>query len=92
MHVRAEEGTVEIKMEENFVPADMERLLESIKSSLPFSEVIVDFTDAYDFPDSSFPPLIREIKQSSGDGACVSLRGLSPHQLRLLKYLGLLRS
>ncbi len=92
MYVRAEEGTVEIKVEENFAAADMEPLVEALKSSVPFSEVIVDFSGAYDFPDSSFPSFIRDIKETSGDGACVSLRGLSSHQSRLLRYLGLLRS
>ncbi len=92
MLVTAEEGTIEIKVGENFAETDMERLVEAVQSSVPFSEIILDFSDAYDFPDSSFPAFIRKIKQTSGAKPCVSLRGLSSHQLRLLKYLGLLRA
>ncbi len=92
MYVRAEEGTVEIKVEENFAEADLKRMVETLTSSVPFAEVIVDFSEAYDFPDSSFPLFIQQIKRTSGAKACVSLRGLSSHQSRLLRYLGLLRS
>jgi len=90
MHVEARDGTVEIRLGEGF--DDVEGIVGILKSVAPFSELIVDFTGAYDFPDLSFPSFVETVKQASGTGPCVSLRGLTPHQSRLLRYLGLLRS
>jgi len=91
MRVDAEDGTVEVKLEEDFADVDAERIVEILESVAPFSELIVDFTDAYEFPDRSFPSFIQAIKRTAGTGPCVSFRGLTTHQSRLLKYLGLRR-
>ncbi len=89
MHVEAQGRTVVLKVEDTFATPDMEVVFQILGPFAPFSDLIVDFSDAYEFPDSSFPSLFKVIEQLAG--VRVALRGLTAHQSRLLKYLGLLR-
>jgi hypothetical protein len=87
MRVEAHDGTVVLRLGEEL--ADLERIVEVLESFAPYSELIVDFTDAYEFPDASFPSLCQAIRRT--DRPHLAFRGLTVHQSRLLRYLGLLR-
>lgn len=90
MHVEAHHGSVVLNVGEHFTTPDLECVVQILGPFAPFSHLIVDFTDAHEFPDLSFPPFFEAIRRISGNH--VAFRGLTAHQLRLLRYLGLLQS
>lgn len=87
MHIEAEQGTVLIKVGRRFGPPDAEHLAGVVESLAPFSQLIVDFTDVREFHDAAFLSLARALRALAE--VPVVLRGLTIHQSRLLKYLGL---
>jgi hypothetical protein len=87
MHIEAEQGTVLIKLGRRFASPDAERLGQTLESLAPFSQLIMDFTDVREFPDASFFSLLKALPALAD--VTVVLRGLTLHQSRLMKYLGL---
>ena len=85
MHVEAEHGTVLLKVGSRFASSDGERLEQTLGSLAPFSNLIVDFTDVREFHDAAFFSLSKVLR-GCGE-ARVTLRGLTLHQSRLLRYL-----
>ncbi len=90
MHVEALHGSVVLKVGERFTAPDLECVVQILGRFAPFTHLIVDFTDAHEFPDLSFPPFFEAIRHIGGTH--IAFRGLTAHQLRLLRYLGLLQS
>jgi hypothetical protein len=87
MYIEAGQGTVLMKLGRRFGTPDAERLAQAVESLVPFSQLIVDFTDVRESHDAAFFSLagvLRALAEVS-----VVLRGLTIHQSRLLKYLGL---
>lgn len=87
MHVETADGKVVLKLGRAFAVSDAERVVEILKSLAPIAELIVDFTDVHEFQDAAFPSLFEAIGPLAA--IHVALRGLTPHQSRLLEYLGL---
>jgi hypothetical protein len=88
MHVEARNGTVTLKkLEGSFAVRDAERIAELIRSLAPFSRLVLDFTAVRECDDAAFLPLVDTLKPLVG--VAIVLRGLTRHEARLLKYLGL---
>ena len=77
-----------LKLGKTFVASDAERVVKILESLAPELELIVDFTDVYEFHDGAFPALFKAVEPLAGR---VAFRGLTTHQRRLLQYLHLLR-
>lgn len=87
MHVEAKNGRIQLKLGRVFAVRDAERVAEMLKSLAPFSDLVVDFTGTHDFHDAAFPALYAAIHGLTA--VRITLRGLTEHQSRLLKYLDL---
>lgn len=87
MHMAAQDGRLLLKLGRTFAARDAERMSEILESLAPFSELVVDFTDVHEFHDAAFPALFKAMEPLAG--IRVTLRGLTEHQARLLKYLNL---
>lgn len=69
-----------------FAVAEAERLAETIAALGPVVRLTLDFSDVREFEDAAVVPLAR-ILRALVPGS-VSLRGLTLHQRRMLKYFG----
>jgi hypothetical protein len=87
MHIEAKHGTVLLKLGRRFTAPDAERLRQAVESLAPFSELTLDFTEVHELHDAAFLSLSRTLAELVE--VKVVLRGLTLHQVRLLKYLGL---
>ena len=86
-HIEAEQGRLLLKLGSHFTTPDAERLDEAMRSLAPFSQLVVDFTDVRETQDSAFFLLSEALRRLAK--VTVVLRGLTMHQSRLLRYLGL---
>ena len=87
MQVQVQSGTILLKLGRVFTVRDAERMAEMLKSFGPFSELVVDFTSTHEFHDAAFPALYGAMQRLTG--VRVTLRGMTEHQSRLLRYLDL---
>ena len=79
-------GSLLLRFGRQFGPAEAERLTATIRSFAPFSQLILDFSDVRDLQDSACGMLAATLAASGAHK--VVLRGLTRHQSRMLKYLG----
>ncbi len=86
MHIEAEHGTVLAKLGRRFTGKDADRLCQSLQSLAPFTELVVDFTEVRELHDAAFLSLSKAL--AALVQVKVVLRGLTLHQVRVLKYLG----
>ncbi len=87
MHIEAEHGTVLLKLGRRFAAAEADRLAQTVRSLAPFSQLILDFTDVRELHEAGLLSLTKALAVVSG--VKVVLRGLTLHQVRVLRYLGL---
>jgi hypothetical protein len=87
MHIEAEHGTILLKLGRRFTAPEAERVGQAVESLAPFSQLIVDFTEVREFHDAAFFSLSKALRALAR--VKVVLRGLTRHQARLLRYLGL---
>jgi STAS domain len=86
MHIEAEHDAVVLKLGRRFTPHDADRLREAIEALAPFSQLTVDFTEVRELHDAAFLSLSQAL--AALVHVKVVLRGLTLHQVRVLKYLG----
>lgn len=87
MHIEARQGTVFLKLDDRFTARDAERVSEAVEALAPFSQLIVDFSEVREFHDAAFFSFSRVLRALAKVN--VVLRGLTRHQTRVLRYLGL---
>lgn len=87
MQVQVQNGTIRLKLGRVFTVRDAERMAQMLNSFEPFSELVIDFTGTHEFHDAAFPALYRAMQRLAG--VRVTLRGMTEHQSRLLRYLDL---
>jgi hypothetical protein len=88
MHIEANNETVILKrLGTTFAERDAQRAAEMLQSFTPFSKLILDFTKVRECHDVAFLSLMKTLQPLVG--VAVVLRGLTRHEARLLKYLGL---
>jgi hypothetical protein len=87
MQIEEEDGTVLLKLGTRFTTPDAERLGQAVESLAPFSQLILDFSEVREFHDAAFLSLSKALRALAK--VKVVLRGLTLHQSRVLKYLGL---
>ncbi len=87
MHIEARQGMVFLKLDGHFTVRDAERVSEAVEALAPFSQLIVDFTEVREFHDAAFFSFSRVLRGLAKVN--VVLRGLTRHQTRVLRYLGL---
>ena len=87
MQIEAQDGTIVLKkLGRTFAARDAERAAELLRSFMPFSQLVLDFTKVRECDDGPFLSLMQTLQ--SLVGVRVVLRGLTRHQARLLAYLG----
>jgi len=88
MHVEAQDGTVILKvLGGSFASRDAERMAELLGSLAPFSQLVLDFSKVRQCDNAALLPLVEMLRRFRN--AAVVLRGLTLHEARLLRYLGL---
>ncbi len=87
MQVEATRGTLQMRFGRRFAAAEAERLEETIVALGPVNRLTLDFSDVREFEDAAFVPLARTLRSLDAT-ARVSMRGLTLHQRRMLKYFG----
>jgi hypothetical protein len=88
MHVEAQDGTVILKkLGKTFAVRDAERMGELLQTLAPFSQLVLDFTRVHECQDAAFLVLLKTLQPLVG--VAVVLRGLTRHEARLLRYVGL---
>ena len=88
MNIEAKDGTVTLrKIGRTFAARDAERMAELLHNFAPFSRLVLDFAAVREYDDSALLPLVRMLQPLTG--VAVVLRGLTRHEARLLRYLGL---
>lgn len=86
MRAELTDGSLVLRLGRHFGAADAERLAETIRCFSPFSRLTLDFTDVRDLQDSAWGAIAATLAASGAQD--VALRGLTAHQSRMLKYLG----
>ncbi len=74
------------RLERRFGPAEARALGERLAAAVPGSRLTLDFSDVREFEDVAVGALAQALTTSSR--AAVAIHGLSLHQQRMLKYLG----
>ncbi len=88
MQIEAENGTLILKkVGSAFTVGDAERMAEMLESLAPFSDLVLDFTGVRECHDAAFLALVKMLQRLVD--VAVVVRGLTHHEARLLKYLGL---
>lgn len=88
MQMEAEDGTVILKKIGTTLTLDDAHLMSKLLDTLaPFSQLVLDFTTVRECDDAAFLRLATAIQHLAG--VAVVLRGLTRHEARLLKYIGL---
>ena len=87
MHIEAEHGTVLLKLGRHFTVQDADRLRQAVESFVPFSQLTIDFTEVRELHDAAFLSLSKTL--AALVDVKVVLRGLTIHQVRVLRYLGM---
>lgn len=88
MHVEAQDGTVILKqLGKTFAERDAARMAEVLQALSPFSQLVLDFTRVHECHHGAFLSLVKLLQPLVG--VAVVLHGLTQHEARLLKYLGL---
>lgn len=86
MQIEATRGALLMRFGRRFAAAEAQRLAETIVAFGPVTQVTIDFSEVREFEDAAVVPLAQTIR---GLGAVrVLLRGLTLHQARVLRYLG----
>lgn len=80
-------GDLRVRLGRRFDAPDAERVADAVLAFAPFSRLTVDFTNVREFSDAAVIPLARTL--AGLDRVHVLLRGMTRHQYRLLRYLGL---
>jgi hypothetical protein len=87
MHVEASPGALLVKFGVRFAAAEVESLQGSIAAFAPFTRLTLDFSDVRHFEDAAFGPLASTLGVLGS--VEFRMRGLTLHQQRMLKYVGL---
>ncbi len=86
MHAQFTEGSLLLRFGRQFGAREAERLSETVLSFAPLSRLTLDFTWVRDFQDSACGLLATILVANRA--LKVVLRGLTPHQSRMLRYFG----
>ncbi len=86
MQVETSRGSVLVRFGRRFGPEEAERLEETVVAFSPVSQLVIDFSAVHQFEDAAVIPLARTIR--ARPGIRLSLRGLTLHHIRLLRYFG----
>ena len=87
MHVEEQQGTVLARLGSSFARGDAELVRNAVRTLAPGTKLVVDFTAVRDCHDAAFFSLCDAL--AAVRKVDLTLRGLTLHQSRLLKYLGL---
>jgi hypothetical protein len=87
MRVHATPGAVVIRFGKRFSAPEAERVSETVLALAPVSSITLDFTDTRELQDATILPLASLVVKLQVDR--VQLLGLTRHQVRLFRYLGL---
>jgi hypothetical protein len=85
MLVHGEAGTLRIRIEGDFGQDDSRRLAEAARALGPVARLVVDFAGVHECRDASLALLASTLASLPGD---VAVSGLTRHQARVLRYLG----
>jgi anti-anti-sigma regulatory factor len=80
-------GTLVIRFGERFAAEEVERASEAILVTSPLSQLTLDFGDVQHLDLTAIIPLAEALKRLQG--VSVLFRGLTLHQSRMFKYLGI---
>jgi anti-anti-sigma regulatory factor len=87
MQIDAVADSVTVHVGETFSAPDAEKLQEAFTALGPFSRLEIDFASVRRCDDAALARLASTLL--SAEHGAVRLRGLTPHQWRLLTYMGL---
>ncbi len=85
MGLQAENEMVVFRIGARFNGADADQLRHALESLAPFSHLVLDFTGVREFHDSASFSLANALRAFGN--VQVTLRGLTHHQFRLMRYL-----
>ena len=83
---RDHRGETVLTLHGSFAPCDADELRDLLRDLDRDAHVTIDFHEVRSCHDAAVAKFAREL-----DGARVTVRGLSEHHLRLLRYLGFAR-
>ena len=87
MVIESRRGELSVLLGVTFHAKDAERLRDAIGALGPSSRLTVDFSNVHDSQDVALAMLVDSVVDMPPGK--VALRGLTLHQKRLLKYLGI---
>lgn len=87
MQIDAVPDSLTVRVGKTFSAPDVERLQEAFAALGPCSRLEIDFAEARQCDDAALARLAGALM--SFEHGAVRLRGLTPHQWRLLTYMGI---